>query len=333
MAAGSDMPGAGSRVDRRRMLKTIALGAAGVGGAMAGLGGTAIAPALAASPEGTVSSLQRGAAPAIGPSVTLPPGTAGVTYMSIPGLLFSPGSSAYGYSYAYPGGITAAGASFFLAALSIPQGAVIRELMFVFQGSGAGSNLFALDAWRLDQTTPVYVGVASGSSNSTSLTELSCTVTPTAVDNVNWTYHLEWDASTNSHLFSARVGYTDPAPPFHPITPVRVYDSRGGAGAISAGTTRTIPVANSVTNILNVVAPGASAIAYNLTVTDTVGGGYLALFPYGSSWAGNSSINWSSSNETIANGGIVKLGGNRQVDVLCGGGSADFIIDVTGYYL
>jgi hypothetical protein len=50
-------------------------------------------------------------------------------------------------------------------------------------------------------------------------------------------------------------------------------------------------------------------------------------------WPGNSAINWTAPAQTLANGGAFSLGGDRQVDVLCGGGSADFILDVTGYYL
>src|SRR5262245_63883558 len=78
----------------------------------------------------------------------------------------------------------------------------------------------------------------------------------------------------------------------------------------------------------------ARAITYNLTVADTVTVGFLSLFPFGAAFPGNSSINWFPTNEIDANGGVVALGGDRQISVLCGGGgSTDFILDVTGYFL
>jgi hypothetical protein len=83
----------------------------------------------------------------------------------------------------------------------------------------------------------------------------------------------------------------------------------------------------------------AVAVTYNVTVADTVGTGFLALFPADINWPGNSSINWWRSGLLLANGGVVALGespfsGVGSATVLCGGGgSTPFLIDVTGYYI
>jgi hypothetical protein len=124
--------------------------------------------------------------------------------------------------------------------------------------------------------------------------------------------------------------YVPGQPAFNAIRPARVYDSRLTGGRIDSGQTRRISVANSTTGAA-VTPVAANAVLYNLTVTDNSGAGYLALFPAGTGWAGNSSINWISS--TVANGGVVALGGDRQIDVFCSGSSTHFIVDITGYYL
>ncbi len=78
---------------------------------------------------------------------------------------------------------------------------------------------------------------------------------------------------------------------------------------------------------------GSYCVAYNVTLDSAVTQGFLALYPLGGAF-GASSINWFTSGEVVANGGVVQLGGDRPVAVRAGGsGSANFVIDITGYYL
>ena len=123
---------------------------------------------------------------------------------------------------------------------------------------------------------------------------------------------------------------------FHAISPSRVYDSRQ-LGALGTDQNRLVSVANTVDNrgvtlVADTVPLGATAIAYNLTVTGTVGAGYLSVNEGGNASNSSSAINWAASGSTIANGSIVKVNDNRQVTVVCGGGSTNFIIDVVGYF-
>ena len=135
---------------------------------------------------------------------------------------------------------------------------------------------------------------------------------------------------------------------FHPISPARVYDSRGNMGATPAGPiaqtqSRVIPVGdarnlNGTIATPNVVPAGATAITFNLTVTGTTGAfGYLSMVPGDAASATTSTINWDGPGKTLANGGTVKLDANRQVKVFCSDpaaiSSTEFILDVTGYYL
>jgi hypothetical protein len=123
---------------------------------------------------------------------------------------------------------------------------------------------------------------------------------------------------------------------FHPISPYRAVDTRrqGEAGRLVSGFTVEHNLRSDVDGKEMIpVSADARAVTYNLTVTQTIGNGYLAVFPGGTTWGGISSINWTVSGADIANGGTVGLGTTGTVHVTCGGfASTFFIIDVTGYY-
>lgn len=127
---------------------------------------------------------------------------------------------------------------------------------------------------------------------------------------------------------------------FVPINPYRTLDSRAYPnGFVLAGETWHFDVLTNVDGA-SMIPDAAVAVTYNLTVAGTVGGGYCALYPADINWPGNSSINWTASNQTIANGGTVAIGyldAPGQVEIYCGslGGFAgtDFILDITGFYI
>lgn len=131
----------------------------------------------------------------------------------------------------------------------------------------------------------------------------------------------------------------------YPITPTRVYDSRSPApapGTLSGGASRVISVADGrsldtgAVTVANLVPVGATAVVFNLTVTDTVGAGFLAITPGSATGYSASTINWTTSGTTVANASVVGVDGSRQVKVFGGGGggaSTHFIIDISGYYL
>lgn len=129
---------------------------------------------------------------------------------------------------------------------------------------------------------------------------------------------------------------------YHPITPVRVYDSRAAAptpGALARNASRVVSVADGrnpagAVVTANAVPAGATAVTFNLTVTGQTGPNYLALTPGDAGSFSTSVINWGAAVDT-ANGGTIKLDGSRQVKVWCGdqAGSTHFILDVTGFYM
>jgi hypothetical protein len=100
---------------------------------------------------------------------------------------------------------------------------------------------------------------------------------------------------------------------------VSVADARSTTGAVTRA---------------DLVPVGATAIAYNVTVTGTQGGGWVRVTPGDMNTDGTSTINWTRSGTTIANGSVVGLDSERNVNVTAGGsGSTHVVIDIVGYYL
>lgn len=131
---------------------------------------------------------------------------------------------------------------------------------------------------------------------------------------------------------------------FHPLTPGRVVDTRlsaGGIGPLTSGSALTVSVADRkavgvVPALADFVPAGATAIAANVTVTNTVASGFLTVNPGGNSTIGASTINWSTSGLSLANGVILTLNASRELTIVYGGGATaatNVIVDVNGYYL
>lgn len=132
---------------------------------------------------------------------------------------------------------------------------------------------------------------------------------------------------------------------FHPIVPIRVYDSRlaaytpGGGTPMARLTQRIISVKDShnaqgAVIAADAVPAGATAVALNVTVASPTGPNYLAVAPGDATEVYASTINWPGGFDA-ANGTIVKIDANRQVKVTCGdqAGSTHVVLDVTGYYV
>lgn len=116
--------------------------------------------------------------------------------------------------------------------------------------------------------------------------------------------------------------------------PVRCYDSRPAnppngvtKGPLLDGQERVVDA-----TVGGGVPAGARSIQINLTVANTGAAGFLALFANGVTWPGNSSINWSAPGTVLSNGTLVGLDATGKFKVRAKS-SADFIVDVLGYYL
>ena len=113
-------------------------------------------------------------------------------------------------------------------------------------------------------------------------------------------------------------------PLYLPVTPTRIYDSRNSLGPISAGQLRTL-----------YKGPADYDYAYclNVTITDTVGSGWLALYEAGTPWSGASSIGWYTSGQGLSNNALTQIrASDSGIEIRCGGGGGrtQFIIDIIG---
>ena len=120
--------------------------------------------------------------------------------------------------------------------------------------------------------------------------------------------------------------------------PLRAYDSRTLATPSPFGPaeTRTVSLlfgqdGTGVTKVA--VPPGATGAIVTLTVTETVGGGYLKMYSALLSTApATSVINWKADGQDIATTTTVAVDATSSVKITSGPQSTHVVVDVVGYY-
>ena len=130
---------------------------------------------------------------------------------------------------------------------------------------------------------------------------------------------------------------------FYSVTPCRIADTRGngfsglsGPPSLAAGSNRSFPVLG-LCGIPGGADP-AKAVAFNVTAVGPSKDGFIKIWPFNSAVPGVSTINFVAGESAIANGAIVPLSSDAsfQISLVYGtataGGSADLILDVTGYF-
>lgn len=140
-------------------------------------------------------------------------------------------------------------------------------------------------------------------------------------------------SSSSASLFAYQAAYTSlPGP-------TRICDTRGGnpsnlSGAEAQCNGKTLspgtPLYVTVAGVAGVPAAGVSAVVLNVTATGEATGGYMTLYPAGSSQPSTSNLDFTAA-KTVANLVEVGVGSNGQV-VITSDTSANVIVDVEGYY-
>lgn len=124
--------------------------------------------------------------------------------------------------------------------------------------------------------------------------------------------------------------------------PKRVYDSRPTGEPVSVAPKTPLAGTRTIDCTLNSsgVPSNAAGLVLNLTAIAATPNGFLSVSPGGKGFSGTSTLNWTSNGAIVANGATVATGGaaggtaGATIDVtIGGGGTADFIVDVMGYYL
>ncbi len=128
---------------------------------------------------------------------------------------------------------------------------------------------------------------------------------------------------------------------FNPVTPFRVVDTRSGATdpstyageTLSSGQVGTYKVTGIGSGLDSIPATNVAAVVLNVTATNTTGIGFATAFPTNSTNTppGSSTLNFSPF-QTVPNRVIVPIGLNGDISIFVKNSSADFVIDVSGWF-
>lgn len=225
-------------------------------------------------------------------------------------------------------GLTVNQPATFVVRLETPPAAT-NALMRVF-GYRASENSFRPSlvsslASGIQTPGPIYFGFTAG-------------WTTTAVSGFTATRgasYLMWHVSPGDLLVGGWATW-NPGPGEFVSKVERIYDSRAAStdwgqsvGKFHPNEERWLQVPVPVTTV------GAHAAVLNVTVTQTEGSGWLAVYPPGG-YPGTSTINWSGPNQTLANNTQTAIGpvqSNRYGVLLRTGPSrAHVVVDLLGYY-
>jgi hypothetical protein len=160
----------------------------------------------------------------------------------------------------------------------------------------------------------------------------------------------ETDTTTPANFFTGQMADvqvwdslaipTQPASPdsaFVPITPVRIMDTRSASkigpvtGPVGANSTILLPIDGNTTASLP--ASGVTGVAVSVTVTDETAPGFLTAYPADTPLPVTSTMNYNTSVGSVTNNAIVNVGPDGDIGLFNGsGGTAQFIVDLTGYF-
>ena len=117
------------------------------------------------------------------------------------------------------------------------------------------------------------------------------------------------------------------------IAPCRIADTRDGlrppgygVPSLSAATPRNFVLTGQCG-----ISGTAAAASLNITVTHTLGPGFILIYPQGGSQPVVSTLNYVAG-QTVANAAVVPLGTAGGITVVAGVSGTDLIIDTNGYY-
>lgn len=122
-----------------------------------------------------------------------------------------------------------------------------------------------------------------------------------------------------------------------PVAPTRILDTRNGTGTTKAPVAANGTVALSVpdcdeTISGNKVSATATAVAMNVTVVSPTANGLITVYPDQTAVPNASNLNYST-NETVANLVVVKVGADGKVDLRnTSKGTVELIADIEGCY-
>ncbi len=119
--------------------------------------------------------------------------------------------------------------------------------------------------------------------------------------------------------------FTYAASTYQALPPSRILDTRVTHQTLGANGMLNLTVTGGE------VPADATAVALNVTATNTTAPSYLSVYPTGSAIPSVSNLNWMAG-QTVANLVIVPVGTNGQVTIYNSQGSTDVVVDLQGYF-
>lgn len=114
---------------------------------------------------------------------------------------------------------------------------------------------------------------------------------------------------------------------FTAVTPQRIVDTRFGTGVPKA----RVGAGQSITVTVPGLPTGTSAVAVNLTAVSPSSAGYLVAYPTGTARPNASAVNFPAG-RTVANAAVVGVDGQGRITLTNATGTADVLVDLSGYY-
>jgi len=121
------------------------------------------------------------------------------------------------------------------------------------------------------------------------------------------------------------VGASGAPGQYHSLTPSRLMDTRDGGQPLTPG----VPIVLQVTG--GQVPSTATAVVLNVTVTNTIGSGFLTVWPTGNPQPTASNLNWAA-RETRPNLVTVAVGLSGLVSIVASS-RTDVVADLEGYFV
>jgi uncharacterized delta-60 repeat protein len=128
------------------------------------------------------------------------------------------------------------------------------------------------------------------------------------------------------HLVVDVMGTIAHGSSFHPVTPVRAFDSREVNGPLGEYAQRRVKVTG-----LGDVPANVNGVVVNITVTEPTAGGFFSVFPTGTPAPLASLLNFVPT-QTVANAVVMGVGPDGHIELLNSLGATHAIVDVLGYF-
>lgn len=313
------MAGNEGGITRREMMTGLGVGAGALAGIAVGVPLTAVAAPVTAHLPAWGSALQDLSTP-----------LANLTYLNIDGAAFHvQNGDRYLDSLTGVGVGGNATSGWLIAPLSLAAGSVVRQVNIGYVASAdlliqiverdflSASN----EAWN-DVVSLTAPGGSGGRSATLDLPS------PVTIEHGK-SYTLQINiAAAGQSVRGVTVAYVPPTAGFVPFagSDPRVLDTRNGGGKVGNNGEILVALGNS----------GVRGALLNVTVTDTEGLGFAAVFDASINYPGNSSVNWAAPGATVANGVVSAVAANGRVKIRVGGtpdAAAHIIVDRLGWFI